>query len=257
MNGFRKCGIWPLDRNVFTEADFIAAETTNTETLPSENINLESTSQDPASNLLEAIQPEISLSEVAQVNSAPTNISVDRSAAEPVSSEISPQPATSGHLIKEKTPERQIQSKSSFSVTPENIIGIPKEVRTQERKTRKRGKTAILTASPYKNELIRDKNKKQEVNNKKKPDNKKAKKQNPEKNKAGKKNSKRRKKESDTDSSEDNENDCPCLYCGYLYSQSTEGWVSCGVCHGWAHNSCAGVDDDDEEAHICERCQPD
>lgn len=27
------------------------------------------------------------------------------------------------------------------------------------------------------------------------------------------------------------------------------------MCCGWAHNSCAGVDDEDEEAHICECCQ--
>lgn len=112
--------------------------------------------------------------------------------------------------------------------------------------------------SPYKNDLIRDINKRQKVNkatDKKKPDNKKTEKEKPEKKKAEKKNeSKRRKKESDTDtnSSEDDENDCPCIYCG-----STEGWVICSVCHGWAHNSCAGVDDYDEEAHISERCQPD
>lgn len=139
---------------------------------------------------------------------------------------------------------------------------LPKEVRTQKRKIRKRGKTAILTASPYKNDLIKDMNKKQKINkttDKKKLGNKKTEKKRPEKKKPEKKNkNKRHKKQSDTESSSvDDENDCPCIYCGYLYSQSTEGWVICSVCYGWAHNSCAGVDDDDEEAHICERCQPD
>lgn len=141
-------------------------------------------------------------------------------------------------------------------------MSIPKEVRIQKRKIRKRGKTAILTASPYKNDLIKDMNKKQKINkttDKKKPGNKKTEKKRPEKKKPEKKNkNKRHKKQSDTESSSvDDENDCPCIYCGYLYSQSTEGWVICSVCYGWAHNSCAGVDDDDEEAHICERCQPD
>lgn len=267
MNGFRKCGIWPLDRNVFTEADFIAAETTNTETLPPENINLESTSQVSAtstSTLVDATQPEITTSEVAQANSAQINVSSDeRSAVEPMRTEDLHQPSTSAHLIKEKTPERQIQpSKSYFSVTPENIIAIPKEVRTQERKTRKRGKTAILTASPYKNDLITDINKRQKVNkttDKKKPDTKKNDKKKPEKKNSEKRNKNKRRKKCDTNSdssSEDSENDCPCIYCGYLYSQSTEGWVICSVCHGWAHNSCAGVNDDDEEAHVCEHCQP-
>ncbi|XP_052756520.1 piggyBac transposable element-derived protein 4-like [Galleria mellonella] len=59
------------------------------------------------------------------------------------------------------------------------------------------------------------------------------------------------------DSSSQVEDDCACIYCGYLYSDSTKGWVICGACHGWAHNSCAGVDEEDEEAHICERCLPD
>lgn len=65
-------------------------------------------------------------------------------------------------------------------MTPESIIAKPKKVRTQERKTRKRGKIAILTASPYKNDLIRDINKRQNVNkrtDKKKPDNKKTEKE--------------------------------------------------------------------------------
>lgn len=33
-------------------------------------------------------------------------------------------------------------------------MAIPKVIRIQERKTRKRGKTAILTESPYKNDLF-------------------------------------------------------------------------------------------------------
>lgn len=310
INGFRKCGIWPLDRNVFTEADFIAAETTNTETLPSENLNLESISQatttststpleatqqmssalahneiahEPTStgtsiieslpsenqNIESTFQPTLSTPAISEVTQdepsipAQKDISTDPAAAEPMNTEFLPQPSTSAHLIKEKTPERQIEpAKSSFSVTPENIMSIPKEVRTQKRKIRKRGKTAILTASPYKNDLIKDMNKKQKINkttDKKKPGNKKTEKKRPEKKKPEKKNkNKRHKKQSDTESSSvDDENDCPCIYCGYLYSQSTEGWVICSVCYGWAHNSCAGVDDDDEEAHICERCQPD
>lgn len=59
---------------------------------------------------------------------------------------------------------------------------------------------------------------------------------------------------SDSDSSPDEE-DVACLYCQYFYSKSSEGWVACSLCHQWAHNSCAGVDsDDDETVFSCEHC---
>ena len=49
INGFRKCGIWPVDRNVFTEADFIAAETTNTDRIiPNEDLNATSIIESPS-----------------------------------------------------------------------------------------------------------------------------------------------------------------------------------------------------------------
>lgn len=105
-----------------------------------------------------------------------------------MSFEVSSQPSTSAHVTKDKTPERQIQpANSSFSVTPENIIAIPKEV---ERKIRRRGKTAILTASPCKNDLVNEINKRRKdnkTNDKKKPENKKNQNKKPEKKKAEKK----------------------------------------------------------------------
>ncbi|KAJ4451686.1 hypothetical protein ANN_03156 [Periplaneta americana] len=49
--------------------------------------------------------------------------------------------------------------------------------------------------------------------------------------------------------------DADCLHCGYLYSESTEGWIQCWKCHKWAHCSCAGEEDEDDEAvHLCALC---
>lgn len=48
-----------------------------------------------------------------------------------------------------------------------------------------------------------------------------------------------------------------CIYGGYLYSESKEGWVICIVCKAWVHNLCAGVDEKDKEVHTCECCLPD
>ena len=47
--------------------------------------------------------------------------------------------------------------------------------------------------------------------------------------------------------------DVECLYCGNTYLQSNEGWVQCRACLKWAHCSCAGeYDNDDELYHICD-----
>ena len=52
---------------------------------------------------------------------------------------------------------------------------------------------------------------------------------------------------------EDEEDDTECLYCADLFSASAEGWISCQKCNLWAHNSCAGADDD-QETFVCEIC---
>lgn len=56
--------------------------------------------------------------------------------------------------------------------------------------------------------------------------------------------------------SSDEAEDAQCLYCQYLYSESTEGWIQCSDCQLWSHCSCAGVDDiDNKIVFVCENCQ--
>ncbi|KAJ8729050.1 hypothetical protein PYW07_000627 [Mythimna separata] len=75
----------------------------------------------------------------------------------------------------------------------------------------------------------------------------------------GKSTKKSTKKKSTYSSSEDEE-DVRCFYCNHLFSESTEGWenmrgTECPACSLWAHCSCAGVEDDDEDVRfVCERC---
>lgn len=46
----------------------------------------------------------------------------------------------------------------AFGVSPELLLPLPKEVRTTQRVTKLRGKTAIITESLYKNELVEQQN---------------------------------------------------------------------------------------------------
>ncbi|KAG5876596.1 hypothetical protein JTB14_021563 [Gonioctena quinquepunctata] len=55
-------------------------------------------------------------------------------------------------------------------------------------------------------------------------------------------------------SEEDNENP-ECLYCGdtYLRSRGGDGWSSCSKCRSWARDECAGVGDEELD-FVCEKC---
>nr|CAI5829186.1 unnamed protein product [Callosobruchus analis] len=55
--------------------------------------------------------------------------------------------------------------------------------------------------------------------------------------------------------SDNEENNIPCFYCLGKYFDSDEGWVPCSLCGKWVHCSCAGIDDEDDEATFaCEFC---
>uniref|UniRef100_A0A6P7G065 PHD finger protein ALFIN-LIKE 4-like n=1 Tax=Diabrotica virgifera virgifera TaxID=50390 RepID=A0A6P7G065_DIAVI len=142
---------------------------------------------------------------------------------------------------------------SAFTVvSPEIIMPIPKVQEIKKRTTRKRGKTAVLTDSPYKRELEATMKEKEEKTIAKENRARQRLFENEAKVMSQKKNGKT------TESDSDECSDCECLYCGDFYSKSLEGWVACSLCRKWAHNSCAGVDSEDDEAIlVCEHCQQD
>jgi transposase-like protein len=222
LNGFKKNGVWPVDMSIFSDADFLPSDTTDISFAT--NIENEQFEPRPRTSTMRETTPENDI----------TNDIGD------------PLPGVSG------------DKNTSFRLkSPQAIIPIPKVSGNTKRVSRKRGKTAILTDSPYKNTLEEAAAKKMKSMSKGKKKlfslEKTAKKATK---KSVQKKRKRTAKEDSDDSSNGDSSDCECLYCQHLYSNSTEGWISCSVCHKWAHNSCAGTESEDDEAiHVCKFCE--
>ncbi|KAL4704350.1 hypothetical protein ACJJTC_010735 [Scirpophaga incertulas] len=110
------------------------------------------------------------------------------------------------------------ETSSVFHFGPKDIMPFPKTTKTK-RANVKRGKTAIITSSPYRLELKASQNKQAEKI---------------KKTLIFQKDMKPTKKEA---------------------KKSSGGWVQCPKCRLWAHCLCAGVEDEDEETlFLCEKC---
>ena len=148
--------------------------------------------------------------------------------------------------------------KSFYS--PEDIVPYPKATQRNEKSKRARGKTCIITNSPYKSELVNKTPKPKSTTMKAKKKlsllpatistSSKLQNSTPARKKC---------KTTEVPDSEDSENeDCICIFCNDAYSASNkgDGWVRCGAgCGDWAHDACAGLDEDDLEDYVCDYCR--
>lgn len=233
INAFKKCGIWPYNQNKFTDSDFLAASTTD--------IPLRNDGPETASSTAE-IQQNLERSSPA--------ISTDFIQSTPIS-EPRPGPSMQEENSVSRSPIRRVcrDLTTSFqNASPKDILPIPSVEQTnQTRKNYRRGKTVLLTSSPYKNEL----EEREQL--------KRTKKCSHSDDPRLKKNMKKTKKSQKTRSGGENaKEDALCIYCldeNHTYLKSSERWVACERCGQWAHTACAGVDDADlEETHTCSFC---
>ncbi|KAJ8934494.1 hypothetical protein NQ318_012470 [Aromia moschata] len=200
-NAFRKTGIWPPDSDVFTEADFIAADTTHIEETiesiekSSENI------QDPQPCCSKYLPIDVEKDTLQnEDNDSYDNVPLARLLVPPKSDSLN----------------------NSFIVSPTQIIPMLKAIK---QKGLKEVKTKVNFDDSASKKVVKCQKIQNTVSSK-----------------------------ANEESSDEGE-DAECLYCHYLYSRSTEGWIQCTKCAEWAHCSCAGVEDEDDEAvFICEQC---
>ncbi|CAK1582112.1 unnamed protein product [Parnassius mnemosyne] len=294
VNGFKKCGIWPYDPTVFSETDFapflmidIQLNVSDAPASDNSSLIMESSSTEPATNnqnapiISEAISVAATLTDAAVTPvtvetetlsrldtaasiSASTSLSTNLVTALTVlpNTMSTPEPGCSYWLDNSDLHERpRTPQQSIFGVvSPQQIMPFPATTKTS-RSTRKRGKTAVITSSPYKNELeetIKKKEQAEEDKQRKKGlrELKKSEKDPATKKKRVTKKKQGAKNRSLNENSDSDIENTPCLYCKGLYLDSNEGWAACSACGKWAHCSCAGVDDEDADTvFTCEHCE--
>lgn len=230
INGFRETGVWPVDSSMFDDSDFVAAETTDVPMNESEMAPGSDNHQQPSTS-----------GKLIDGNYSPLDLEQKRE------HRLSTEEQAEISRLHMMSPSVNKCVSQSFNHSPEDIIPIPK-TKLKERVNRRRGKTAILTSSPYKKELLTDRSKQKNKKNYQK-------RLSYEISKC--KNNQEDEPKPSTSSGRNNsvENDANCIYCNYKYSESVEGWICCLICQGWSHCSCAGVEEKGEIHYVCSFCE--
>ncbi|XP_060804467.1 tigger transposable element-derived protein 6-like [Amyelois transitella] len=251
INGFSKCGICPMNQDIFGDVDFVAAETTDMEAAAQNEVP--STSESALNDAVDAQvdqtvavpDPQQPESGVYDTNTTDTLLINDCRTSSPQILDSNRTPTSSPSLLSQEythiqndppvslnsTKPQEIgtvtASKSlldlpstSFGVySPRDLRPLPKIDGKRSKNVRKRKiDTTVLTSTPYKSYLEEETQKKKEK--------------------------------------EEEEEDAECLFCTEPYSKDAmgEGWIRCVECLKWGHEACAGLDSDDEDDFICDFC---
>ncbi|KAB0799876.1 hypothetical protein PPYR_07756 [Photinus pyralis] len=229
QSGFSKTGIWPFNPDVFPDYLFAPSETTE-RSLPAPSVSAVNSGQDSGIDVVSPGPARIA-NPTASAPVIPESASIATVEESPGTSTPKSGPSTSSTKLR---------------VSPFDVRPIPKAGNDRIQKISKaRGKTAVLTTSPYKRDLEKEEEKKKGTT----------------KRKSGAKTARILKKKTvnsthDSSSSEEEEEEHACIFCNELFSDSKdkEGWIQCVNCKGWAHEACTGLEDIDD-IFICDFCQ--
>ncbi|KAJ8881262.1 hypothetical protein PR048_017738 [Dryococelus australis] len=255
IKGFQNTGIHQYNPDIFSEEDFAPAKTTdeNSENgYPDDPMRIERLTHTPQSES-HKLPPSSTVAWPLDKNHRAHTKTVG------------PQPEMSMSSVKSYTIIAQNNWSSSSSISSK------KGESTMARNQRKKGANVVLTSTLYKKTLeeeinARKKEEKKSLKNKRKkeqgtsgtevtnqPRNIKT-----EKEKISTEKRKRMIEVTKISLKSSEDDDYPCTFCGELYKASMDrkGWSRCYVCHKWAHDACAGIEEDDYDNFQCDFCIP-
>lgn len=235
-SGFKCTGIYPFDRHLFSDLDYLAADMTN---IPLEEPGTSSNTLGCSGEVSVSVKdpPEESTNEPRISNARPlTSLNPD---VTEIVHKLSPLPdaAKKRSVARKRKCERsEILTSTSYKIAVEE-----KENEKNAKEEKKRMKTKF--------KIEKEENKQQtKVVKAKERSEEKGKRTRGVKAK-GKNEHKAKKKQSLTEISEGEKT--TCVVCLEDYD---EDWLQCSSCHGWAHEACAAIPESSDD-YICDRCR--
>jgi len=284
-SGFIHTGLWPVNTEIFQDADFLPSQITDrplpTSVTPgpsSSNLAGISRSEEPAlyptssttnelenSILYNSRTPSPSILNLPitppqicyEIDKSPVNL--DNNSPDLAISEIMPNTITIPLTTKDIIPVASTSRDTSVTVTetpfsPEAIRPLPKAPPRKGNQTnRRKVKSAILTDTPVKDELAAIEAARTAKKKVKKPNFKEIKTKKTSKPGTKTRTVKKQRRNEDNVEEEEEESFCVCCLEPYSNSRAKEKWVQCLECHNWAHEACTGG----ELSYVCHNCLSD
>jgi hypothetical protein len=234
VSGFCASGIYPFDRDVFSDADFSAAETTE------RPIAAHPSAESSAPSAVTVHSGEVPV-DVAVDNGevpAPSSISSESSSS-PSAVAVHSGEVPAPNSINSESASASYAVVSNSDISPLQLRPYPSAQRSSSVKKRTIVRAQILTSTPYKNQLIAQ----QEAKDKKKNESKRCAKSlvfTPSlPAKRLKKQPVKRAVNEHNPTAADSDT-TPCLFCEIAYCDSNVQWFQCKNCSNWVCGTCSG-----------------